>query len=349
MNRKWKFILKVVICLLFAAVAAVSLYLRRERDEKAELSMKNLLPEYSPDTPAEICISWKNNITTLVLKEKEWFVKERGYHTAEMDKVIRFMEGLQKIRPLRRAVPADEAVCSLLRVNPEEKDPKNVPGVRVRVYDKNRVLLRDIVLGAGYFNDTSVTPGQEPEPAGRWMGIIQKEGDVVPVLISSMFEEFTPVPGNWMTSPVFEEIKLLVRIEFESKKYPSWMLGRFSLKAPFESIIPGNRPVSNRKLNELAGILSQRYTFEGIREKEAGKLIYIGKFSTLDSHGFARTLTFYTSENAKGGVLCKVEASDRKKGFNKARVEKFLKGREGWLYVIPQKVFEKIITNPAGD
>lgn len=352
MKRKWIFfILKVVICLLFAATAVFSLVFRQKQNEKANLSMKKLLTEYSPDAPAEICISWKDNVTTLVLKDKQWYVKERGYHMADLDKVSQFLERVQNIRPLRRAVPADEATCSLLRVRPEESDPKNVPGVRIRVFDKQKKVLRDVVLGAGYFNEVAMTPGKEPEPSGRWMGIVQKDGSIVPVLISSMFEEFTPVPGSWMTCPVFEEIKLLVRIEFDSnvKDYRSWMFGRFSLKDPFECIFPANVQASAQKLNVLAGILSQRYTFEGIREADAGELRYIGKLSTLDSKGFIRNLVFYTSDKARGGVLCKVEASERKGSSNKERIGKFLSGREGWLYVIPDKVFEKIVTIPAGD
>ncbi len=344
------FIVKTVICLLFAVVAGVSLMFRHSRKENMNLSMKGLLKEFSSEAPAEICISWKTNVTTLVLTDGVWRVKERGGHAADTAKVSRLIEELQKIRPLRCAVPADEATCSLLRVRPEEKEQGKIPGVRIRITDKNQNTLRDIVLGAGYFNETEIVmPGKEPEPAGRWMGILQKDGSVVPVLISRMLEEFTPVPGSWMSSPVFDKINQLVRIEYESGKKTAWMIGRFSVKAPFESIIPGKASVSQQKLNVLANILSQRYTFEGTREKDAGKLNYIGKLETLDSTGFVRTLSFYRADKVKGGVLCKVSAAERKNKTDRTRVDSFTKGRDGWLYVIPEKVFEKIKTNPAGD
>ena len=350
MKRFLSLCLKAGICLLFLAAAVVSLSLHRDRKEKANLVMSNLLTEFTMEEPSEMEISWKKNVTTLILKNNIWQVKERDGHAADTEKIIRFMEGLQKIRPLRRAIPADERVCSLLRVRPEETEPGKVPGVRIRVYGKEKKLLRDIVLGAGYFNETeTVMPGKEPEPSGRWMGIVQKDGTIIPVLISSMFEEYTPVPGHWLSSPVFTDIKKLNRIEFESKIYPSWMVGRFSVRDKFESIIPGTSPVSMQKLNAMATLLSRRYVYEAVREKSAGKLTYIGKFDATDIDGFVRTLTFYKSDNTKGGILCKLNAYEKRDRSNKKRVDAFLNGRDGWLYVIPEQLFEKIITNPAGD
>lgn len=345
-----KLILKAAVCLLVAVIALVALFVQYSRKEKINLTMSGLLKEFSAEAPAEICISWKNNVTTLILQDGVWVLKERGGHAADSAKVSRLIESLQKLRPLRQAVPADEATCTMLRVRPEETQPGKIPGVRIRVCDKEKNILRDVVLGAGYFNETeTVTPGREPEPAGRWMGIIQKNNRVIPVLISVMLEEFTPIPGNWMSCPVFEKINQLVRIEYEANGKTVWMVGRFSVKSPFESIIPGKGGVSQQKLNALANILAQRYTFEGMLEKDAGQLVRIGKMDTLDSSGFVRTLTFYKSSRAKRGVLCKVHAYERKNKDDRSRVDSFMKGRDGWLYVIPEKIFQTIKTNPAGE
>lgn len=349
MNRKKMLVVKAGICLLFVLTAIISLCLNHSKNENKTLSMKHLLPEFSAEAPVEIRISWKKNVATLILDDAIWRVKERGNHPAENEKVIRLIEQIQKIRPLRRTIPADAETCSLLRVHPEEHDAGKIPGVRIQIYGKNRQLLRDLVLGAGYFTETEmVAPGREPEPSGRWIGIVQKNGSVIPFLNSAMFEEFMPVPGSWMSSPVIENIKQLVRIEYRAGN-GSWMIGRFTVKAPFESIIPGTSHVSVKKLNTLAGILSQRYTYEGIREKEAGKLTYIGKMELLDDSGFVRSLMFYRAVRAKGGVLCKVNAYEKKELSKKERVNSFLANRTGWLYVIPEKVFEQIKMNPAGD
>ena len=56
------------------------------------------------------------------------------------------------------------------------------------------------------------------------------------------------------------------------------------------------------------------------------------------------------ADKARGGVLCKVDARCTKNDEDgKKRVEAFLDGRTGWLYVIPEKLFETIGTNPAGN
>ena len=349
MRRIYLSILKYAVCFLFAAVAVISCYLHHDKKEKENFSMKNLLTDFSLEAPAEIIVSWKNNKTTLIQKDGAWYVKERGYHRADLDKVIRFAEGIQKIRPLRRAVPADDQVISQLRLKTAESDPAKVPGVHIQILDKNKNVLRNMTLGAGYFNETEILmPGREPEPSGRWAGIIQKDGTIIPVLISSMFEEFTPVPGNWLSCPVFDHFKHVIRINYESNGLGSWMVGRFNEKDSFESVIPGGVRVSRQKLNTFAKVLSQRYVFEAIREKDAGKQTLVGSLTITDSTGLIRSLTFYRAENAKGGVVCKVSAENRKNPADK-RVSDFLDGREGWLYVIPEKIFDIIKTNPAGD
>ena len=263
--------------------------------------------------------------------------------------MIRFLEGVQKVRPLRRAVPADDQVLSMLRLKTKEADPAKVPGVHIQIFDKNRTLLRNMTLGAGYFNETEVLmPGREPEPCGRWAGIIQKDGSIVPVLISSMFEEFTPVPGNWVSCLVFDNFKHVIRINYEASGSGSWMVGRFNEKDRFESVIPGGSLVSRQKLNTLANVLSQRYVFEAIREQDAGKRTVLGGLSITDSTGLTRSLVFYRAENARGGVVCSVSSGNKKNPSDK-RIKEFTDGREGWLYVIPEKIFEIIKTNPAGD
>ena len=101
-----KLILKAAVCLLVAVIALVALFVQYSRKEKINLTMSGLLKEFSAEAPAEICISWKNNVTTLILQDGVWVLKERGGHAADSAKVSRLIESLQKLRPLRQAVPA---------------------------------------------------------------------------------------------------------------------------------------------------------------------------------------------------------------------------------------------------
>ncbi|MBE6405144.1 MAG: hypothetical protein E7040_03895 [Lentisphaerae bacterium] len=346
------FILKCVICLLFIFVAFFAYKSEKNKKEKANLSMKNLLQNFALDEPAEIVVSMGEHKTTLTLKNGVWYIKERDYHKADTDKVVRFIERLQKLRPLRKAIPADDKTCSKLAVNIQGSSGKST-GIRVQMFDKNKKCLRDLVFGGVHFNEPEqVMPGSRPEISGRWVGIVQNNGSVVPVLVSTVFEDLHPGPGRWMSCPVFDDINKLVRIEYISKtKYtPSWLIGRFNEKDPFQSWIPGdNLLVPARNLGTLFKYLAQGYIFEGVRGKDTGKLTLLGELITKDSTGFIRKLTFYKAEKAQGCVVCKVSAEKGGDDVDMNRMKKFLDGHEGWYYVIPDKIFEILTKDPAGD
>jgi hypothetical protein len=76
----------------------------------------------------------------------------------------------------------------------------------------------------------------------------------------------------------------------------------------------------------------------------------IGTLSAAEKSGLQRSLTFYRSEKEKNGVLCKVSGSYRGTDpLVRKRLEYFLKGRTDWLYLIPEKIYETIRSNPAGE
>ncbi|MBQ7403602.1 MAG: hypothetical protein IJW05_09195 [Lentisphaeria bacterium] len=341
---------KIVVLLLFVLGAAGSVYLQKKRDSEADLSLKQHLPEFQTEAPEKIILSWKKNVVTLVFSDGKWRIQERGGHPADMGKVGRLIEAVQRIRPLRRAVPGDKEMCSLLRVNPEETDPRKVPGVRIRMFDAKGNSLRDLTFGAGYFTVTEeVSAGQDPEPSGRWAGIVKADGSVIPFLISSMFEEYHPVPGSWISCPVFEGLDQIYWIGFEFKGQ-KWMLARMTVEDPFSCIYPGSKPVSRQNINQFFNVLSQRYVYDGIRADAAGTLTKVGSLSLQDrNHGYVRSLSFYTSEKVKGHILCRVHAQAKKDSPAEKQVREFMDGRDGWLYMIPERVFETIKKNPAGE
>ena len=343
---------KTAVLLLSVLAAAVSVFIRDHNESGSDLSLRLHLPEFSGESTEKIVLSWKNSITTLEFRDGTWQVLERGGHPADMEKVGRLIESIQKIRPLRRAVPGDKEMCSLLRVNPEEADPRKIPGVRIRLYDGKGNSLRDLTFGAGYFTVTAdAVSGQEPEPSGRWAGIVKEDGSVIPFLISSMFEEFHPVPGGWISCPVFDGLNQLVSINFDSSRYGKWMLARLSVEDPFVSVIPGNQAVSRRNVGALFNVLSQRYIYDGIPEKEAGALQKAGVFTVQGRNGFIRQIEFFTSVKFNDRVFCRVSASAKAGADQEVekKVQEFQQGRKGWLYVMPVKIFETIRKNPAGE
>ena len=342
---------KIFIPAAAVLTAFLSVFLRTDPGEQAELPEEKYLPAFEPDAPSRIILSWRDAVTTLEFENGIWRVKERENHPADPGKVADFIESVRKVRPLRKAVPGDRETCTVLRVNPEEKELTKIPGVRVRIFASSGTVLRDLTLGLGYFTDPSKAGDAKVHPDGRWMGLVQEDGkQVIPFLASQVFEEHHPIPGSWLSCPTFDRLSDLVRVRFQSEKFGNWMIARISPEEPFASVIPAEKAVSRRKLNELFGILSRHYVYEGLREKDAGNLTKIGSFSTADRSGFLRTLTFYTTDKAKGGVVCKVHAQCKKDDAEgRKRAEAFLNGRDGWLYVIPDKLFETIKSAPAGE
>ena len=331
-------------------IAAFSFYKRSSADMEAGFPVKSLLPAYSAGEPEKIILSWKDTRTTLLFTEtKEWRIRERENHLADTATVAEFLESIRKLRPLRRAVPDDRATCSRLRVNPEESEPEKIPGLRVRIYGK-KGILRDLTFGIGYYQNPADRGKKDVMPDGRWAGVVLEDGQkVIPFLSSSVLEEYHPVPGRWIDFPVFENPGQLVRIHFSANS-GEWMIARLSPAEHFSAVIPSEKSmVSQQKLSVLLSLLSKRYPFEVVREDSAGELVQIGSLLTVDKSGMNRKLTFFTTEKYPETVCCRV--SGEYKGSDPAvrkSLERFLKERAGWLYVIPEKLYETIKTNPAG-
>lgn len=341
---------KIWVPVIAVLIAGFSFCFQGDSTSEAGKSLKGYFPEFSDDSADQIILTWKNNKTTLYYKNEHWFVKEREDHAADHGKIIRLLEMSRKMRPLRLAVPADPESCSALRVNVEEKDPAAIPGLRVRILDAKGNILRDYTLGVGYFSPVPDESGsRSSDPIGRWAGAVKKDGTVIPFLISAMFEEFHPVPGGWMSCPSIDNVRKLIRVEFSSGSKARWMIARLSPEDAFVSVIPGKRGVPRQKLNALFSLLSGRYTYEGLKESSAGKLEPAGVLTLMDHSGLVRRISFFRSAKAKGGVVCRVEAFMRNGEKDEKRVQAFLKGRSGWLYAVPEKLYETLTTNPAGE
>ena len=347
---KKRIVRNCVIPLTALLIAGVSLCLDSGRKSGSELSVKNLLPEFSMEDPAKIIVSWKNQKTTLVYANGEWLIRERENHPADQNMVTNLLEDIRKIRPLRRAVPADRETCSRLRVNPEESDPSRFPGMRVRIYNAEGRALRDLTFGFGYYG-LSMQAGTDPQ--GRWLGIVEDEGKrVIPFLVSSVFEAYHPVTGGWMGVPFFDNGSQNVRIHYqpEEKDGSEWLLARISPEEQFTNVIPGGAITDPEKLRQWTALTGGRFIYDGFQEKNCGPLKKIGTLSVAEKSGLQRSLTFYRSEKEKNGVLCKVSGSYRGTDpLVRKRLEYFLKGRTGWLYLIPEKIYETIRSNPAGE
>ena len=340
---------KCCIPVLALLIAGLSLHLNSVRNSDSNLSVKHLLPEYPADAPAKIVISWRDQKTTLQSANGEWLIAERGNHPADLNMVGNLLDDIRKIRPLRRAVPADRETCSRLRVNTEEPDLKKFPGMRVRIYNGEGSVLRDLTFGYGYYG-VSMQPGKDPQ--GRWLGVVLEDGKrVVPFLVSSVFEAYHPITGGWMSVPFFDQSSQAVRIHFQSKEtgIGSWLLVRLSPEETFTEVIPGTGILDPEKYRQWTSLTGGRFIYDGYPETEFSDLKEIGSLMVAERSGLLRSLTFYRSAKEKNGVLCRVRAVYRgNEPLVKRRMEYFVRGRRDWLYLIPEEIYETVRKNPAG-
>ena len=349
----WYTLILVIACM--AAGIALLKRFQKLRMSRVSVRTADVVPKFNPQEAEEIQISWRVLTTTLRKKNGTWVVAERADLPADASKVASFLDSVRTMRPLKIITPADRATMSRLRVSAVETDPKIVPGIRFVIRNGKSESLMDLVMGRGHFvnlpDDT--TPRDQRVPDGRYLSIAKKDGSSVVFLTPSVFEDFHPVTGTWLQSPVFRNIAYTIRMEFRQmpQKNPVWMIFRSAKSPNFTAFGPGNHQVSRQAVLTICRVLSRHYIADArprsfYRDLEPS----FASFTAEDSSGVIRTLRFHRVKSDPRKFLVTVEASLAKgrnvgKDAQKA-AEEFTAGRENICYEISAQVFDLLKKPP---
>ena len=351
------FVLYTLILAAACIAAGCALWKRIQTLRMSRVSVRtaDVVPKFKPEEAAEIKITWRVLSTTLRKKNGTWVVVEREGLPADASKIASFLDAVRTMRPLKIIAPADRATMSRLRVAAEESDPKIVPGVRFVIRNAKAEPLMDLVMGRGHFVNLpdNTTPRDQRVPDGRYLSIAKQDGSSIVFLTPSVFEDFHPVTGTWLQSPVFRNIAYTIRMEFRQlpQKNPVWMIFRSGKTPNFTAFGPGNHTVSRQAVLTICRILSRHYIADALSRSRCRDLEpSFASFTAEDSFGVTRTLRFHRVKSKPRKIFFTVEASlaRGKKIGDEARkaAEEFTAGRENVCYELPAQVFELLKTPP---
>lgn len=346
--------------LILAAACIAAAFALRERFRTLRMSRvsartADIVPQFKPEEAEEIKVTWRFLSTTLRKKDGKWVVAERSDLPADSSKVSSFLEAVTMMKPLKIITPADRGTMARLRVSADEPDPKVVPGIHFTVRGGKSETLLDLVMGRGHFVNLpdDMTPRDQRVPDGRYLSVTKKDGSSVVFLTPSVFEDFHPITGTWLQSPVFRNIGYTIRMEFRQMPMlsPVWMIFRSGRSPDFTAFGPGKHAVSRQAVTTICRLLSRHYIADAhprpyYKDVEPS----FGSFTAEDSFGVIRTLRFYRVKSAPQKILFTVEAS-LAKGKTPGKeaqkmVDDFISGRDGVYYEMPAQVFDVLKTPP---
>ena len=248
--------------LFFAIVTAATVWAvcagRPMRRRHSGRGIHAALPASKVENTAKIVISWRDVHTTLIRRDGQWLLEERGGRPASSARVAALLNSLTGLTPVKEIRNVTPEILRELRL--VDNDPKLIPGVRVRLYDDGNRVFFDLLLGKGHF--VRPEPGLPPSPdaEGRY---VLTGGKVY--LLPVVFENCHPVPAGWVEPLHLNDLrKALVmtvwRVENGQKKM-LWSVFRTSTAHPFVMSFPQHgRPAENQLLSGMADRLSKPFT-----------------------------------------------------------------------------------------
>ena len=248
--------------LFFAAVTAATVWAvcagRPMRRRHSGRGIHAALPASRVENTAKSVISWRDGRTTLIRRDGQWLLEERGGRPASSVRVAALLNSLTGLTPVKEIQNVTPEILRELRL--VDRDPEQIPGVRVKLYDRENRVLFDLLLGKGHF--VRPEPGLPPSPdaEGRY---VLTGGKVY--LLPVVFENCHPVPAGWVDQLHLNELrKALVmtvrRLENGQKKI-LWSVFRSSTAHPFLMSAPKHgSPAENQLLSGMADRLSKPFT-----------------------------------------------------------------------------------------
>ena len=131
--------------LILTAAAVFSWYSGTpQRRRYSARGLHAALPKFRTEDVAKITVSWRNDRTTMVLKNGRWVLVERGDRPASVPRISQLLNSLASLAPVKELQnPSGE---TLRELHLADNDPKQVPGVRVELADASGKVLFSMLL-----------------------------------------------------------------------------------------------------------------------------------------------------------------------------------------------------------
>ena len=246
------------------------------------------LPSFRIEDVAKITVSWRTVHTTMVLENGRWVLVERGGRPASVPRISALLRSLSSLAPVKELRNPSKETLSELRLI--ENDPKQVPGVRVELFDSAGKVLFSMLLGRGHFvrPEPGLPPSQDAE--GRYVLIGGKI-----YLIPVVFENCHPIPAVWVEPLRLHDLRKALRMSVQrfdaaGKGRPVWTVYRKSTAHPFTLVYPAGKQAENLLLSDLAERLSRPFTSDYYQPVKPRKIRIKQRLKISCSDGFVYVL-----------------------------------------------------------
>lgn len=238
MNRRH--FLYLVIALVVLGAAGFALFwqdIAAYRASGAKIGAK-LLPGLTIADVTEIRIQSPKHRATLVRKEKNWVVQERGGYPASFQEISDLMIKLVELK-----VTQSEQVGASLLPRIELADPGKGEGggTLIEFRDGAGKVLAGLVLGKKVLKKDPLNPlpaAKDGVPAGRYVRIVGSKDTVV--VVSDPLGKAEAEPGKWLNKDFFKAERIRTLAAGPEGAGPQWKIARAEEWGPWKFATGGD-------------------------------------------------------------------------------------------------------------
>jgi len=278
-----KHFLYLVIALVVLGTAGFALFwqdIAAYRASGARIGAK-LLPGLKIADVAEIRLQGPKHQVTLVRKEKNWVVQERGGYPASFDEISDLMIKLVELK-----VTQSEQVGASLLPRVELADPGKGEGggTLIEFRDGAGKVLAGLVLGKTVLKKDPLNPlpaAKDGVPAGRYVRIVGAKDTVV--VVSDPLSKAEADPGRWLNKDFFKAERIRTLAAGPEGAGAHWKIARAEEWGPWKFAAGGelNAGAAVAATNRLASLSFDDVALDAT--KEAGGKPFLLVAETFDN------------------------------------------------------------------
>ena len=288
-RRQFLMLLAALVVLGGASLAVFWQDIAAYRATGAKIGAK-LLPSLKVADVVSIRLKDAKHQTTLVRKEKNWVVEERGGYPANFSEVSDLMIKLVELK-----VTQSEQVGESLwpRVELAEPGKGEGAGTLIEFKDGAGKVLAGLVLGKQVLKKDPLNPlpsAKDGVPAGRYVRVAGA-GDTV-VVVSDPLAKADAAPGKWLNKDFFKADRIRTLAVGPAGAAPNWKIARDEEWGQWKFAAGGGNldpSAAVTVVNKLAGLAFDDVAVDGGAARKDKPLVAVAE--TFDNLVYAVKLT----------------------------------------------------------
>ena len=189
--------IRVLLLLISITLISLGVWLKWvERQEILKMLEENrrFLPEFDPNSVAEVLVKTNTGAVTLRKTSTGWVVAELADQPANLAAICEVVQRLHDFKSRENVAVEPDRFASFELLEPDGKSPGT--GTLVSLKDPNGKTLAAVVIGKTSFSPPD--PGSQfpPQPNGRFIVVAGSTGPVR--VIAEGFDKLSAKPEAWL-------------------------------------------------------------------------------------------------------------------------------------------------------